>query len=150
MIGRPKNHGSKVDEHRTSPAHSSNKHHESHGLPTGGLGRLNSMASVSLLHLPIEIHLQIVEGLSPLGKAALKLSCSYFNTLITPHRITEYWGPQGPLDVQKVEKWPIFSSRGLYGCRYCKSLLPAHKFDDDELGWPEWRLCIQCFFERNS
>ncbi len=107
-----------------------------------------------MLGLPAETHLQIIKELSALAKAALKFSCGYFYTLIIPHRISQYHDFGINLNVMEVEKWPIFSSQGVYGCRYCNSLRPASNFDDDELAgksdMPEWRMCFECLTGRNG
>lgn len=135
ITNRMKGYDSKAKEHCTPQAHSENQCLEDHGLPTQNLSNLNLATSIPLLKLPTEIHLKIAEELLPLEKAALKFSCSYFNKIITPHRISLYlYSGEFPLklNVTEVEKWPIFSSRYLYGCTHCGSLRPAYDFDNGE------------------
>lgn len=140
-----------LEEHHAFPAHNMNRCSENHKLPTHNPETPISTASVSLLKLPTEIQLQIVEELTPLAKAALKFSCTYFNTLIIPHRISllkDKNNPYRDMNVTEVETWPIFSSRGLYGCSCCGGLRPPDDFDDDQLALTaaelECRMCFRC------
>lgn len=98
---------------------------------------------VSLLELPTEIHLLVIDRLFFRDKINLKLACAYFHDLIP--RLSH-----GELLAAETSDYAL--KRDLYACRYCLRLLPASRFADRMLrkrrgkygGDADRRFCVDC------
>lgn len=97
-----------------------------------------------LLHLPTELHLQIISHLSPLGIFCLRSTNRHFHN-ITPR-------PTHDMLLQ-IEKTRLARQRGWYACRRCIRLRHESCFAESQLkkysldsSYRHKRFCADCGF----
>lgn len=92
------------------------------------------------MQLPAEIHLNIIERLSPLDKACLRSANKTFHNIIFT-QFVKY------TELYKAEGYGWVQGKGLLACVDCKRLRHVTKFADDmraEILRHTTRVCLPC------